>query len=131
MMAATFINVAARSVIFPRLASGFQNRFVVFNRKQRPKIQNVYLLVRHVPFITRGAGFFQVLWAKILYMARLRLDIYKYKSTIVQRRACLEHFVHCSKNPALRDVATWQKLTDLFFRLYTLCTHLSGTNLSI
>ena len=44
------------------------------------------------------------------------------------RLACLEHFVHCCKNPALSG-KSHDRPTDNFFRLTTLCTHLSGSNL--
>ena len=92
----------------------------------KPTPVNVYLLVCHVPFLAKGAGF--LLQCTILYLASRRRALYKKaRSTFVQRGAFLEHLNIC-KNPAPSE-KPHDRPTELFFRLNTLCTQLSGSNL--
>ena len=74
------------------------------------KLKPVYLLVRHVPFIAKGAGFL------------LQCTKCSRQASLVQM--CLEP-QFCTWR------AAWQhdEPTDLFFRLNKLCIHLSGSNL--
>ena len=52
------------------------------------------------------------------------------KKCIFVGSSCAVYRERYSKNPALSD-KPHDKPTNLFFRLNTLCTHMSGTNLSI
>ena len=86
----------------------------------------VYLLVLHVPFITKNAWFL-LQCTKCSREASLVKEL-KARSNFVQQRACLEHFVHCKR---ILHWALWQhdEPTDVFFRLKMLCIPLSGCNL--
>ena len=73
----------------------------------------LYLLVRYVPFIAKGARF-------LLQCTKCSRPAPLYNGE--------KHFVHCRR---ILHWSIWQhnKPTDLSIRLNTLCTHMSGSNL--
>ena len=95
----------------------YRNNFV----SDKTFFQTKHALYTPVLDVNRGSSDF---------LHSMRLAIYKIEDSkhLFTRLACLEHFAHCSKNPAPSE-KPHDRPTYSFFRLNTFCAHLSGSNL--